>query len=182
MTALVDEIFRVFREYGSGAYLGEPVSLTEHMLQSAYAAEQDGAPPRLVAAALLHDYGHFIHEHEEDAAEHGIDTRHEDVGHAFLSEHFGPEIAEPIRLHVAAKRYLCATDPAYLGELSPASLHSLELQGGPYSAAEVAAFEASPHAEDAVRLRRYDDVGKVEGLDTPDLEHYRPVLEAAIRT
>ena len=182
MTALVDEIFSVFREYGSGAYLGEPVSLTEHMLQSAYAAEQDGAPPRLVAAALLHDYGHFIHEHEEDAAEYGIDTRHEDVGHAFLSEHFGPEIAEPIRLHVAAKRYLCATDRSYLGELSPASLHSLELQGGPYSAAEVAAFESSPHAEDAVRLRRYDDVGKVAGLDTPDLEHYRPVLEAAIRT
>src|SRR6185437_4187777 len=74
MTALVDEIFEVFREYGSGAYLGEPVSMTEHMLQSAYAAEQDGAPPRLVAAALLHDYGHFIHDHDEDAAEHGIDT------------------------------------------------------------------------------------------------------------
>jgi len=182
MTGLVDEIFRVFREYGSGAYLGEPVSMTEHMLQSAYAAEQDGAPPRLVAAALLHDYGHFIHEHDEDAAEHGIDTHHEDVAHAFLSEHFGPEIAEPIRLHVAAKRYLCATDPSYLGELSPASIHSLELQGGPYSAAEVAAFEASPHAADAVRLRRYDDAGKVAGLETPDLEHYRPVLEASIRT
>jgi len=181
MTELVDEIFRVFREYGSGAYLGEPVSMTEHMLQSAHAAEQDGAPPRLVAAALLHDYGHFIHEHDEDAAEHGIDTRHEDVAHAFLSEHFGPEIAEPIRLHVAAKRYLCATDPSYLGELSPASIHSLELQGGPYSAAEVAAFEASPHAADAVRLRRYDDAGKVAGLETPDLEHYRPVLEAAIQ-
>jgi gamma-butyrobetaine dioxygenase len=181
MTALVDEIFAVFREYGSGAYLGEPVSMTEHMLQSAYAAEQDGAPQRLVAAALLHDYGHFIHEHDEDAAEHGIDTRHEDVAHAFLSEHFGPEIAEPIRLHVAAKRYLCATDPSYLGELSSASILSLELQGGPYSPAEVAAFEASPHAEDAVRLRRYDDLGKVAGLDTPDLEHYRPVLEAAIR-
>ena len=181
MTEVVDEIFRVFREYGSGAYLGEPVSMTEHMLQSAHAAEQDGAPPRLVAAALLHDYGHFIHEHDEDAAEHGIDTRHEDVAHAFLSEHFGPEIAEPIRLHVAAKRYLCATDPSYLGELSPASIHSLELQGGPYSAAEVAAFEASPHAADAVRLRRYDDAGKVAGLETPDLEHYRPVLEAAIQ-
>jgi phosphonate degradation associated HDIG domain protein len=182
MTDLVDGIFRVFREYGSGAYLGEPVSMTEHMLQSAHAAEQDGAPPRLVAAALLHDYGHFIHEHDEDAAEHGIDTRHEDVAHAFLSEHFGPEIAEPIRLHVAAKRYLCATDPSYLGELSPASIHSLELQGGPYSAAEVEAFEASPHAADAVRLRRYDDAGKVAGLETPDLEHYRPVLEASIRT
>ena len=182
MTELVDEIFRVFREYGSGAYLGEPVSMTEHMLQSAFAAERDGAPPRLVAAALLHDYGHFIHEHDEDAAEHGIDTHHEDVGHAFLLEHFGPEIAEPVRLHVAAKRYLCAIDPSYLGELSPASIHSLELQGGPYSAAEVTAFEASPYAADAVRLRRYDDIGKVAGLETPDLEHYRPVLEASIRT
>ena len=182
MTELVDEIFRVFREQGAGAYLGEPVSMTEHMLQSAYAAEQDGAPPRLVAAALLHDYGHFIHEHEEDAAEHGIDTQHEEVAHAFLSKHFGPEIAEPIRMHVAAKRYLCATDPSYLSELSPASIHSLDLQGGPYGAEDVAEFESSPYAEDAVRLRRYDDIGKVAGLATPDLEHYRPVLEASMRS
>jgi predicted HD phosphohydrolase len=87
---IVDEIFAMFREYGSGAYLGEPVSMTEHMLQSAYAAEQEGAPPRLVAAALLHDYGHFIHDLPEDSAEHGVDTRHEEVAHAFLSEHFGP--------------------------------------------------------------------------------------------
>lgn len=181
MTELVDEIFRVFREYGAEQYLGEKVSMTEHMLQSAYAAEQDDAPPHLVAAALLHDYGHFIHEFEPDAAEHGIDTRHEEVAHAFLAEHFGPEVAEPIRMHVAAKRYLCATDPSYLDELSPASVHSLHLQGGPFASPEVAAFEASPYAGDAVRLRRYDDVGKVEGLETPGLEHYRPVLEASMR-
>jgi phosphonate degradation associated HDIG domain protein len=182
MSGLIDEIFTVFREQGAGAYLGEPVSMTEHMLQSALAAEQDGAPPRLVAAALLHDYGHFIHDHDEDAAEHGIDTQHEEVAHVFLSKHFGPEIAEPIRMHVAAKRYLCATDPSYMNELSPASIHSLELQGGPYSPEEVAEFESSPHAEDAVRLRRYDDIGKIAGLETPDLEHYRPVLEAAMRS
>ncbi len=182
MSDLIDEIFTVFREQGAGAYLGEPVSMTEHMLQSAYAAEQDGAPPRLVAAALLHDYGHFIHDYDEDAADHGIDTQHEEVAHAFLSEHFGPEIAEPIRMHVAAKRYLCATDPSYMDELSPASIHSLELQGGPYSAAEVAEYESSPFAQDAVRLRRYDDIGKVAGLETPDLEHYRPVLEASMRS
>jgi gamma-butyrobetaine dioxygenase len=178
---VIDEIFRVFRDYGSSQYLGEPVSMTEHMLQAAYAAEREGASPRLVAAALLHDYGHFIHDLPEDAAERGIDTQHEEVAHAFLSEHFGPEIAEPIRLHVAAKRYLCATDPSYLDELSPASVHSLALQGGPYSPAEVAEFETSPFASDAVRLRRWDDVGKVAGLETPDLEHYRPVLEAALR-
>lgn len=181
MSDLIDEIFRVFREYGSEEYLGERVSMTEHMLQSAYAAERDGAPPQLVAAALLHDYGHFIHELPSDAADHGIDTQHEEVAHAFLSEHFGPEIAEPIRMHVAAKRYLCAIDPSYLSELSPASVHSLDLQGGPYSAAEVAEFELSPYAQDAVRLRRYDDIGKVKGLETPDLEHYRPVLAATIR-
>ncbi len=178
---IVDEIFRTFREYGSGAYLGEPVSMTEHMLQSAYAAEREGAPPRLVAAALLHDYGHFVHGLPEDSADHGVDTQHEEVAHAFLSEHFGPEIAEPIRMHVAAKRYLCAVEPSYLDELSPASILSLELQGGPYSAAEAAEFERSPFAEDAVRLRRWDDVGKVAGLETPGLEHYRPVLEAALK-
>jgi gamma-butyrobetaine dioxygenase len=177
MSDLIDEIFRVFREYGAGEYLGERVSMTEHMLQSAYAAEQDGAPPQLVAAALLHDYGHFIHELPSDAADHGIDTQHEEVAHAFLSD-----IAEPIRMHVAAKRYLCATDPSYLSELSAASVHSLKLQGGPYSPAEVAEFELSPYARDAVRLRRYDDIGKVEGLETPDLEHYRPVLAASMRS
>ena len=182
MSELIDEIFRVFREYGSGQYLGEPVSMTEHMLQAAYAAEQEGAPPRLVAAALLHDYGHFIHDLPEDAAEHGIDTQHEEVAHAFLSEHFGAEIAEPIRLHVAAKRYLCAVEPSYVAELSPASIHSLELQGGPYGPEQVAEFEASPYADDAMRLRRYDDVGKVPGLETPSLEDYRPVLEAVLKS
>jgi phosphonate degradation associated HDIG domain protein len=178
---LVDEIFAVFRERGAEQYLGEQVSMTEHMLQSAHAAEQDGAPPTLVAAALLHDYGHFIHDLPEDSADHGVDTRHEQVGYAFLARHFGEEVAEPIRMHVAAKRYLCAVDPAYLDELSPASIHSLELQGGPYRPDEIAAFDASPHAEAAVRLRRYDDAGKVPGLDVPDLEHYRPLLESVAR-
>jgi phosphonate degradation associated HDIG domain protein len=178
---IVDELFRVFRECGAEQYLGEQVSLTEHMLQSALAAQQDGAPGRLVAAALLHDYGHFIHGLPEDSAEHGVDTRHEEVAHRFLAEHFGEEIAEPIRLHVAAKRYLCAVEPSYRAELSPASLHSLELQGGPYGPDELAAFEASPYAEDAVRLRRYDDAAKVPGLATPPLEDYRAVLEAALK-
>ena len=179
---IVDEIFRVFEQYGGEQYLGEQVSMTEHMLQSAWAARRDGAPPRLVAAALLHDYGHFIHGLPEDSAEHGVDTQHEEVAYRFLAEHFGEEIAEPIRLHVAAKRYLCAVEPAYFAQLSPASVLSLELQGGPYDDAEVAAFEASAYAQDAVRLRRYDDVGKVPGLETPGLEDYRGVLEAVLKS
>jgi phosphonate degradation associated HDIG domain protein len=178
--SVVDGIFEVFAREGEQQYLGEPVSMTEHMLQAAWAAEQAGEPPHLVVAALLHDYGHLVHGGPEDAAEHGIDTRHEDVAHAFLSEHFGPEVAEPIRMHVAAKRYLCAVDPTYVDALSEASILSLRLQGGPYDSGEVAAFEASPHADDAVRLRRYDDVGKLPGLETPGLEHYRPLLEAAL--
>ena len=178
--AIVDEIFRVFREQGAQQYLGEQVSMTEHMLQSAHAAAADGASRTLVAAALLHDYGHFVHDLPDDAADHGIDTQHEEVGFAFLSRHFGPAVTEPIRLHVAAKRYLCAVDPPYVAQLSPASIQSLELQGGPFDADEVAAFEAGEFARDAVRLRRYDDVGKVPGLPVPELESYRALLESVI--
>src|SRR5262249_40965962 len=159
----------------------EPVSLTEHMLQTAYAAENDGAGPELVAAAVLHDFGHLVHDLADDSAEHGVDTVHEDVGARFLDEHFPPSVTEPIRLHVASKRYVCAVDPEYLEELSPASLHSLELQGGPFSEDEVAEFRRGAHFEAAVQLRRYDDIAKIAGLATPDLEHYRPVLESVRR-
>ena len=120
--------------HGDQLYIGEPVSMTEHMLQAAQAAELDGASPTLVAAALLHDFGHLIHDLPEDSAEHGIDTRHKDVGADYLARHFVPAVVEPTRLHVAAKRYLCAVDPAYLANLSPASILSLKLQGGPYTA------------------------------------------------
>jgi len=179
--SVIDEILVVFEREGAQQYLGEPVSMTEHMLQSAHAAEQDAAPPHLVAAALLHDYGHLVHGGPEDAAELGIDTHHEEVAHEFLVEHFGNDIAEPIRMHVAAKRYLCAVEPSYLDQLSEASVLSLQLQGGPFSAEEAVEFESSPHANDAVRLRRYDDVGKDPGLATPTLGHYRPLLESQLQ-
>jgi [1-hydroxy-2-(trimethylamino)ethyl]phosphonate dioxygenase len=180
VSAVIDEIFAVFADEGEQQYLGEPVSMAEHMLQSALAAERDDAPPHLVAAALLHDYGHLVHGGPEDAAEHGVDMHHEDVAHAFFVEQFGEVVAEPVRMHVAAKRYLCAVEPSYLHELSEASVLSLRLQGGPMMPDEVEAFESSPHAHDAVRLRRYDDIGKVPGLETPPLEHYRPMLELAL--
>ena len=106
---------------------------------------------------------------------------HEDVGSRYLERHFPPAVTEPIRLHVASKRYLCAVDPAYLGRLSEASRRSLELQGGPFSAGEAEEFRRGPHAGDAVRLRRYDDLAKVPGLPTPPLEHYRAVLETVMR-
>jgi phosphonate degradation associated HDIG domain protein len=179
---IVDEIFAAFRERGAESYLGEPVSLAEHMLQTALAAERDGADPVLVASALLHDYGHLVHTLPEDAAEHGVDTLHEEAGAAWLEQHFVTRVTEPLRLHVLAKRYLCATEPEYFEALSPASLHSLELQGGPCSPAEVDAFERGPYAEDAIRLRRWDDIGKIAGLGTPPLEYYRPALLAGMRS
>jgi phosphonate degradation associated HDIG domain protein len=174
----VDQIFEAFESNGAAAYLGEPVTLREHMLQSAAAAEAEQAGDYLVAAALLHDIGHLLHGGDEHAAEHGVDTEHEEAGFRFLERHFPSEVVDPVRLHVAAKRYLVAVDPAYRDELSPASLLSLDLQGGPMSLDEVSAFEQRPHWREACRLRRWDDLGKEPEADVPPLEHYRPVLEA----
>ena len=181
MTGVIDEIFETFRRRGDAAYIGEPVSQTEHALQTALAAERAGAPATLLASALLHDYGHLVHSLDEDAAEHGIDTAHEEVGAEWLESRFLPAVTEPMRLHVAAKRYLCAVHDAYVRSLSDASRRSLELQGGPFSPAEVRAFEGRPFWSDAVRLRRWDDIAKVRGLPTPPLEHYRPALVASLR-
>ncbi len=178
---ILDAIFAKFTKYGQGVYLGEPVTLTEHMLQTAYAAEQDGAGPTLIAAAVVHDFGHFVHDLAEDSAEHGVDTVHEEAGAAYLARYFVSAVVEPTRLHVAAKRYLCAVDPAYFDSLSPASVLSLKLQGGPLDEAGVKAYEARPFAQEAARLRRYDDQGKTPGRSTPDLEHYRPCLLAGLK-
>ena len=177
---LADRLLALFRERGGGLYLGEAVSQREHALQAAAAAEREGADPALIAAALLHDVGHLLHDLPEDGAAHGVDDRHEVVGHQFLARHFGPAVAEPVRLHVSAKRYLCQLDPHYGQSLSDASRRSLALQGGPYSPAEAAAFAKQPFAPQAIRLRRWDDEAKIVGLATPELEHFRPHLLAAL--
>ena len=176
---LIDRIFDRFNAFGAEAYLGEPVTLSEHMLQTAAFAERDGASDELVAAALLHDFGHLIAA-DEEAAERGIDTEHEQLGWEFLSAHFPPEVVEPVRMHVAAKRYLCAVDPDYFDVLSPASRLSLDLQGGPMSDVEVEAFRMSPYAQSACTLRRYDDEAKDPDAETPPLDHYRDVLERVL--
>jgi phosphonate degradation associated HDIG domain protein len=175
----IDFVVRLFKERGDAAYLGEPVSQTEHALQTAWAAEQAGAGAAVVTAALLHDVGHLLHALPEDCALAGIDDAHEERGARWLARRFGPEVAEPVRLHVAAKRFLCATDPTYAARLSEASRRSLRLQGGPFTPDEAARFRAHPHAEAAVVLRRLDEQAKVPGLPTPGLDHFRPFLEAA---
>lgn len=178
---IVDEVCELFATKGHAAYVGEPVSQLEHALQAAYHAEQAQADDALVVAALLHDIGHLVHKLPEDAADHGIDTRHEHLGQAWLKRYCGPEVTEPIRLHVPAKRYLCATDSQYQAQLSSASLQSLALQGGPLDAGEVAEFERNPHYQAAVDLRRWDDLAKVPGLPVPPIDHYRPRLARVLR-
>lgn len=162
-------------------HYGEDVTELEHALQCATFAQAAGEPPEVVAAALLHDYGHLCHALGEDIAERGVDARHEDLGYALLHGTFTDGIADAARLHVAAKRYLCAKDPGYRVSLSEASARSLELQGGPMSADEAVAFESEPHFALAVRVRRYDDMGKVAGMFTPDLDAFLPLLRACLR-
>lgn len=176
--SVLETIRELFETRGSSMYSGEPVTQTEHGLQAAWAAENEGASDSLVAAALLHDVGHLLHEFGEDCADEGVDDRHEALGAEWLSKHFGPEVVEPVRLHVPAKRYLCAVDAAYREQLSPASVLSLRLQGGPFSTREVEAFRSHPHFRAAIRLRGWDESAKVEGLATPPLAHF---LEAVAR-
>jgi phosphonate degradation associated HDIG domain protein len=177
---LAGPILKLFRERGDAAYMGEAVSQTEHALQAAWAAEQAGAGSALIAAALLHDVGHLLHQLPEDCAEQGIDDRHEELGARWIARHFGAAVSEPVRLHVAAKRYLCTAEPGYWDRLSEASRLSLKLQGGPMSAPEAEQFRRGPYAEAAVALRRWDEEAKVPGLRTPDLDHFRLHLEAAL--
>lgn len=179
MDNVIDHLLKLFRERGDAAYHGEPVSQTEHALQAAWAAEQAGADSWLLAAALLHDVGHLLHNLGEECAAEGLDDRHEELGARWLARYFPPEMVEPLRLHVAAKRYLCAVEPGYFAQLSEASLLSLKLQGGPFSSEEAERFRAGPHAATAVALRCWDEGAKVPGLATPGLDHFRPHLEAA---
>jgi phosphonate degradation associated HDIG domain protein len=179
-TRVIDEIFAVFRKFGDLSY-GEDVSQMEHILQCGHLARIDGASDALIAAALLHDIGQF-HNDAGNAAEHrGIDARHEVTGASYLAAYFPEAVTEPVRLHVEAKRYLCAVEPGYIESLSRASALSLRLQGGPHDVQEMTDFLALPAAEDAIRLRRYDDLGKKRDWDVPGLESYRPLLESLLR-
>ena len=173
-----DEVMGLFAGRGGGAYFGESVSMLEHMLQAAHFAEREAAPPELVLAALLHDVGHFLEPVPEDIAEWHSDAKHEELGGRWLAKRFGPAVSDPVRLHVPAKRYLCATDPGYFAKLSPASVITLKLQGGPMSPAEVQAFEHEPYFREAVRVRTWDDEGKVPDLATRELGSYRAMIEA----
>jgi phosphonate degradation associated HDIG domain protein len=174
----VDEVMALLERGGGEAYFGEPVTVLEHSLQAAWFVQRAGGDEALIAAGVLHDLGHLMHAEGEDAAARGLDTRHEELGVAALADHLPPSVLDPIRLHVAAKRYLCAAEPEYFAALSPSSVESLALQGGPMNEAEAQAFLALPHAREALVLRRADDAAKVRDLTVTSLSSYRALIQS----
>ena len=175
----VEQIIKLFAERGDSQYGGEAVTQRQHALQCAALAVQAHASPALVTAALLHDIGHLVHALPDDAPDQGVDDAHEELGYRYLRQIFDESVTEPVRLHVPAKCYLCAVNSYYHAQLSEPSIVSLKLQGGPMSETEVAEFRAGSFAEDAVSLRRWDDLAKVADLATPAIEDFEKYLQAA---
>ena len=180
MSDLRQELLDIFVCRATKRYGLSGVNQLQHALQCAAHAEADDAPPATVLACLLHDVGHMIHTLGENPAGRGVDDVHEQLGADWLAERFGPDVSEPVRLHVAAKRYLCATDPTYFGKLSAASVHTLSLQGGPMQPREIAEFERHPFYREAVRVRLWDEGGKTPGVRTPPFSHYVPLLQRVV--
>lgn len=175
---MIEDLTALLARKGGRAYEGEGVTQLEHALQSAHFAELSNAPPELVCAALLHDLGHLINDLGETPTLRGVDDRHQYAALPVLEEIFPRSVTEAIRLHVDAKRYLCATREGYEDALSADSKRSLKLQGGVFSSAEAEHFIAQPHAQGAVQVRLWDDAAKVAGAKTPGLEHFATVLRA----
>ena len=172
MSLTIEDIVRVFEAKGHEQYDGEPVTQLGHALQSAHLAEQAGAGSALICAALLHDLGHLLHDFGKTPTQQGLDDLHQYRCLPFLRALFGPETLEPIRLHVDAKRFLCAREPGYFETLSADSRRSLVLQGGVFDDKQAKAFDALPHARDAVRVRRWDDAAKSPDALVPSLSHF----------
>ncbi len=179
-STIVSFIADIFERRGADSYLGEPVTMSQHMLQAAVLAERESAPDELVAAALLHDIGHYTSEFGPMSLGDTADNFHDEAGAKVLAPFFPSVVTDCVLLHVAAKRYLVATDPSYNGKLSEASKHTLTLQGGPMSADEAAEFRRNPHHEAAVRVRRWDELAKDPAMATPPFTYYIPLLQRVV--
>ena len=181
MSLSISDICILFARKGGRAYDGEPVTQLEHALQTASRAQEAGASPALVTAALLHDLGHMLNDQGETPTLRGVDDLHQFAALPFLRALFDEDVLAPIRMHVDAKRYLCATRGEYYDALSMDSKRSLALQGGIFSPEDAQAFIAKPYAADAVSVRLWDDLAKIAGAPTPPLAHFVPLIEAAQR-
>lgn len=170
----------IFERCGDEEYLGEPVTMAEHMLQGTTIAEQNGQDEVIIVGALLHDIGHFTSEFGTFSMEDTEDRYHEEAGAEVLSQFFPSVITDCVRYHVAAKRYLCATRPDYFKRLSPASVHSLNLQGGPMSDEEVVEFEKNPNLKEILQVRYLDEAGKRADMETPPFSHFAPMVQRIV--
>jgi phosphonate degradation associated HDIG domain protein len=177
---IVEFIGGIFDRRGGEEYLGEDVTMAEHMLQGATIAEQNGQSDEIIVGALLHDIGHFTSEFGTYHPDDTEDRHHEDAGAEVLEQFFPSVITDCVRFHVAAKRYLCATKPSYFDRLSAASVHTLELQGGPMNADEVAEFEKNPNLKEIIAVRYLDEAGKRAGMETPDYWHFAPMVQRMV--
>jgi phosphonate degradation associated HDIG domain protein len=179
---VISKIVNAFEQRGSGRYGKESVTQLQHALQSGQLAEDSGADNRLITAALLHDIGHILGDHAMSTdCELNLDDKHEAIGYHFLRQHFGNAVADPVRLHVVAKRYLCTMNTEYEGKLSPTSLKSYQDQGGTMSADEVEQFEAEPYFREALRLRHWDDTAKDPDAAVPNLIDFMHFVELCLR-
>ena len=177
--AFLDHLTGLFASHDGRLRVENRLSNTTHMLQTAAAAEAAGAQACLIAASLLHDIGYWLCG--EPVNTRTVDNRHESVGAAYLKAYFDSDVTQPIALHVAAKRHLCTREPDYFAKLSRGSVASLARQGGLMSEVEATAFEADPAHCYAIALRRWDEYGKIPGLQVPGFEHYRPLLRDLMR-
>lgn len=177
---IVEFLGDIFARCGDAEYLGEPVTMAQHMLQGAWLAEQQGLDDQVIVAALLHDIGHFTSEFGTFSMEDTEDRFHEEAGAEVLAPFFPSLVTDCVRYHVAAKRYLCATRPSYFDRLSEASIHSLNLQGGPMSAEEVAEFERNPNLPRIIQVRYLDEAGKDPDMVTPDYWHFAPAVQRVV--
>ena len=170
----------IFERCGDEEYLGEPVTMAQHMLQGATIAEQNGLDEEIIVGALLHDIGHFTSEFGTFSMDDTEDRFHEEAGAEVLSSFFPSVIVDCVRHHVAAKRYLCATKSDYFKRLSEASVHSLNLQGGPMSVEEVQEFEKNPNLKKIIQVRYLDEAGKQADMETPDFWHFAPMVQSLV--
>ena len=177
---IVEFIGDIFARCGDEEYLGEPVTMAQHMLQGAAIAEKNKMDEDVIVAALLHDIGHFTSEFGTFSMDDTEDRFHEEAGAEVLEAFFPSLVIDCVRYHVAAKRYLCATNPHYFGKLSEASVLSLKLQGGPMNEDEVKAFEENPNLEKIVQVRYLDEAAKDPEMETPDYWHYAPMVQRVV--
>ncbi len=182
METSIENIINLFTNKGSQMYGHESVTQLEHALQCATLAEEACQSNEIITACLLHDLGHLVHNLGNNASTQGIDDLHEHRALPILRKLFEPAVTEPIRLHVAAKRYLCAVSPTYWERLSNESKRSLELQGGIFSLEAASGFIRQAYAKDAVQLRMYDDQAKVANKSTSSLSHFAQYINTCLKT